>query len=573
MAGRVAAALALVSLAAVFAGCGGAGSHTVSALAPAQAGAQISLTHAMALPMATNPVAGSQANVRRLQRLQNEARWPDTVAELRAELAFWVSAVTANANDSAAQLGLSLTIAACAGQNAAHAVGEDLLPPTNIISVTRAVIGSELRPQQLISDALAAFATGRLPPVRRLAPESSAAPTSQEIGNYRTVIQTSLIPPLEHVQARLTEMADRAPTARKLMTLSIEGTPCTVYGADVRAVGVVFGLARCALLMVSSIDPDYGRYNWDLDLERRDRNRDGKLTVAEYAPPSPFGNITAASWTRAGVVLRVAVAQAQRAESGMTADRRQVLWRALGDTSRAELRRNLADIATMLNGRVSIVVQYDPVWVVYGEEPDAPEERVQDRYGLPCNLRELWDRPPASLRDLLPPLYLSLEYGQYGSFVMQRERVLATSAKYRVSQRWPPYGSRAAFVKTSTAPHRISSGARATFPGISGSFNWNWSRFTGSWGGLVAGRSCQYRSVDAICRWGDLPDKTLSGVFPQPDKLMIPLYGNYDNLVIRYNSIYIVNGESARRAPGVPPPAPSMQARASSRWAAASSGR
>ncbi|MBM3472803.1 MAG: hypothetical protein FJX75_05990 [Armatimonadetes bacterium] len=508
--------------------------------APGVTTPQINLGPALAVPLATAPAVGASANVTRLNKLQNEANQPSTVAELKTELNFWVSAANTNPNDSAAQLGLSLAIATAASQNAAHAVGESMFGTTRVMDVAALGVGPKLRPQRLMSDALAALTSARVPPARGTAASDSAATTATDLKNYRAAIQNYVLSPLENVQDRLMAIADGAAVTKKLFTLKIDGSPGTVYSADFRAVGAVFELVRCALLMATSVNPDYGTYDWNLDLVQRDANKDSKLTVAEYAPAAPFGNVTAATWTQAGGVLREAVADMNQALADMREDDAEVLQRALagmGDPTGFEA--NLADAATMLNGQVNV-----SVYTESAAGMDASEALTK----VPLNLRELWDTPPASLRGLLPPLYLGLDYGQYATvggplFEMEFRRPLAESGSYQVAQP-APWVARTTTMATSAAPHPINVAAGSGFPGINGSFNWNWKQFKGTWGSTAVTATCAYPELKGLHKWSELPDPTISGVFPNTTKVKTLMYGDYDRVIVRYRSIVVGDTES-----------------------------
>lgn len=524
-------------------GCGGVeklGGSVPSPDEPEATTPQINLGPALAVPLATTPAVGASANVSRLNKLQYEANQPDTVAELKAELNFWVTAAKANPNDSAAQLGLSLIIATAASQNAAHAVGESLFGTTSAMRLAKLGASQNLRPQRLMSDAMVAFTKGRIPPARGTAAgdKPTTTPTASELKQYRAAIQSYLLGPLENVQNRLRTVGTNAAASKKLFTLKIDGSPNTVYKADFRALGAVFGLVRCALLMATSINPDYGTYDWSLDLVQRDSNKDGRLTVAEYAPPSPFGNITAATWTQAGQVLRDAVADMNQALADLTEDPNEFMQRVIGELSDpTEFEANLADAATMLNGQV-----YVSVYSVSTASTDAAQALTK----MPVNLRELWDTPPASVRDLLPPLYLMLERGQFSSgttplFNLVLQQTQAVTAKYAVA-RVSPWVQRTTTIAIGPAPYKINVASGGGFPGINGSFTWNWKKFTGTWGTQSVTATCANPNYGPRFKWSELPDPTLSGVFPNTKKLRDAVYGQ--GVIIRYRSLVIGGPES-----------------------------
>jgi hypothetical protein len=544
MAYRPAVAFLALCTIAIWSGCGGTGNDSAF-LTPAQTGAQIDLTAALAVPLATNPALGSSANVARLNGLQDPAIVPSTVAELRAELRFWVRAALRNGNDSAAQLGLALAIATCASQNASHAVGESLFGTTSVQQIAELGMSRELRPQELMSDAMAAMTSARVPPARATEAGEAASQTASQLRQYRRAVNLYLLPPLVNVQDRLIRVADRAPRARRLLRLTVDGRPIILFSADFRALGATFGLARCALMMATAVNPDYGTFDWGLDLRQRDADRDGKLTVAEYAPAPPFGDIRTAKWTSAGAVLREAVGDMLRALQEMTVNENELLQIALSEAyDPTQVEVNLTDAAAMLNGRVQVTVFYESYRSSAREARMADEAEVVT--GVPFDLRELWDTPPASLLDLLPPLYLSLEYGTYQTggtdlFDIWRGRPGAQNAPYHMYQL--PYGGYAeGAIATGPAPHRLRIAAVDSFPGIDGRFNWNWTQFRGTWGASSVTATCADPYIGGVFRWSELPDPTISGALPNATKTKMLLYGDFHRVVFRYRSLVVRGG-------------------------------
>lgn len=535
--------LALCSIA-VWSGCGGGGDPGAP-LTPGQTGAEIDLTPALAVPFATNPVLGSPANVARLNGLQDPANVPSTVAELRSELNFWVNAAQTSPDDSAAQLGLALAIATCASQNAARAVGESLFGTTRVQQIAELGMSRELRPQQLMSDAMAAMTSARVPPARGVEGADAASQTAGELKQYRWAVNLYLLSPLLNVQQRLTEVADRAPRTRRLLALVVDGGRVILFSADFRALGATFGLVRCALMMAAAIDPDYGTYNWGLDLWERDANRDGKLTVAEYAPAPPFGDIRAPKWTQAGAALRGAVGDMLTALQDLTNNENELLQLVLSMAhDPTQFEANLADAAAMLNGRVQVSVFYEEYRSSAGQACVPDEAEVVT--GVPFNLRELWDTPPASLLDLLPPLYVSLGFGIYETggtnlFDMSRGRPGAENAPYWVYQ-LPSGGYAEGTIATGPAPHMIRIPAGDGFPGIQGRFNWNWKRFAGTWDGSWVVANCSDPHLSGVCKWSELPDPTISGALPNANKTKMLLYGSFHRIVFRYGSLVVRGG-------------------------------
>jgi len=365
---------------------------------------------------------------------------------------------------------------------------------------------------------------GRVPPARTTEAGERASQTPGELKAIRRAVHSLLLSPVANAEQRLIQVADGAPRTRKLIWVKIDGTPFTLYSADYRALSATFGLVRCALLMATAIDPDYNGYDWSLDLVQRDANRDGRLTVAEYAPLPPFGNLTETKWTRAGAALRGAVNNMATALAEVTPNETELLQRLLSQAhDPTQFETNVSDAAAMLNGRVQVTVFYEKLASSAAGGPATDEDQAVTR--VPFNLRELWDTPPASLLDLLPPLYLSLEYGAYQTggtnlFDMSRGRLRAQNAPYWVYES-PSGGYGEGTIATGIAPHRLQIAADGSFPGIEGRFNWDWTRFRGIWGGSTVTATCSDPYVGGIFKWGELPDPTISGAFPNAARITL----------------------------------------------------
>jgi hypothetical protein len=226
----------------------------------------------------------------------------------------------------------------------------------------------------------------------------------------------------------------------------------------------------------------------------------------------------------------------------MTGNSNELLQVALSQApDPTQFEANLTDAAAMLDGRVQVTVSYEGTTSRPGGAPATDEPQTLMK--VPCNLRQLWDTPPASLLDLLPPLYVSLDQGTYqtgGSdrFGLRRSRVRAESAIYSVWQ-LSPYAWQTASIATAPAPHMIQIPAAGAFPAVRGRFNWNWTRFAGTWGGSRVVATCSNPWLSGICKWSELPDPTISGVFPNQAKMKALLYGDLWRVIVRYRSIVV----------------------------------
>ncbi len=324
------------------------------------------LNDALAVPM---PTACSSAAADTLARLtdweSNVDRRPDTDADLRQELGWWVQAATDTPDDPAAQLGLSLTMLAVAGQDGAGALGYDLFDEFGIEEATSLAFDEDVQVENFVEDAMEARSLSGVPSIRGAnAPQMDAADTTPgELQDYRAAVQDYLLPAVTNAVQRFAAIGDYGCGGPLLMQYQVEGDNYSMYGADFQALAAGMQLVRCGLLMVTAVNPDYGDYQWDLDLGDRDANDDGVLTPDEYAPPVPFGDINAQDWEAAGAAMRDGVQRLSTAISDgcLPADSDDLVRRALAEqqnTTTAELRDYLADAHTMLSGEVNVTIEY-----------------------------------------------------------------------------------------------------------------------------------------------------------------------------------------------------------------------
>jgi hypothetical protein len=220
------------------------------------------------------------------------------------------------------------------------------------------------------------------------------------------------------------------------------------------------------------------------------------------------------------------------------------------------LRANLADAEKALSGQVTVHVAYNN-WDYSTNPPTATDSGTAD---IPVNLYELWHNPPASFRALLPPLYVVLDYGEYffgttGSWLdvwIQGSDPQTGTATYAV---WVPDGWRVEVtVPLAGGNHHLagSSGSHA----FDLTFSPDWTTFTGTIDGRsVTGRPYESGSVylDWDAKIADLPDKTMSGLFPDPDKILNLVAGNYDYSHFTYGSFEWSSGGYQQPYPDATP--------------------
>ncbi|MBM3956464.1 MAG: hypothetical protein FJ313_00245 [Gemmatimonadetes bacterium] len=536
--GRLLGCAVLAVVVASVVGCGGGGGGGPIPPPPPLPGGEIDLGPAVAAPVAAQPKAGAANYITRLEGLSKKGTRPDTLEELRTELAYWVNAVQTDADDSATQLGLSTLIISCASQNASHALGQDIFEGTSIVALADAAVREQLGGTRAISSALGMVVSAGPPPVVDGVSgltDRPAALAPGQIVSYQQAVRDHLLEPMANAQHRLLAIAESAPNSTRLLYLRIGGTGYALYPADFRALAASLSGLRCLLLEAIAINPDYGNFQWDVSLEGRDANQDGKLTVAEYAPRRPFGNLNATDWTLAGTCLRGGVGHLIEALDSRSHDPKALLSRALADADPGSVRTGLADLRRALAGQVNVKVTYVPV---YGDGDGAGCTPVE--LTVPMNLREIWDNPPASCLDLLPPLYLFPVRGKYdvgGSAVALRlVEVGPEKATYKVVIDGAWGNAARAAVVLGPAPHHVAGDQPTGIASFDLSFNWNWSECQGQLVGQPVTGTATETKLAALVKWDDIPDPTLSGVFPDPDAIKTLLFTQFDRLIIEYGS-------------------------------------
>jgi hypothetical protein len=245
--------------------------------------------------------------------------------------------------------------------------------------------------------------------------------------------------------------------------------------------------------------------------------------------------VNAADWTLAGACLRGGVGHLIEALDTRSNDPKALLSRALAGADPGAVRTGLVDLKRALSGPVDVKVTY------------TPDDGAGDGVGcdpvvlnVPMNLRELWDNPPASCLDLLPPLYLFPSRGKYqvdGSTVALRLlEVGPDEATYKVIVDGAWGQAARAAVALGPAPHRVAADLSATSQSLGLDFNWNWSACQGQLVGQPATGTATETTLTTLVKWDDIPDPTLSGVFPDPDAIKTLLFTHFDKLIIEYGS-------------------------------------
>ncbi len=505
----------------------------------------IDLTAALAAPMASNPHAASVDMQNALSEyLASNDNIPDTTAELTADLAGWVTNVTTDPDDVGAQLGLTLAIVAAAGHNAADSMCMNIFEEVGLIEVASVAVRGDTAPASVMTQTLGTMFAQSMPlvPVAGANAVGTAAMPVNDLEGYRAAINDYLLGPLEHCVERTAACATGA-AGQLLVELTDDAETVTLYPADVLMVKAGLRTVRALLLMASAFDPDYGTWDWDLDLHERDANGDGILTVAEYAPPAPFATVDATNWTAGGAWLRDAVADMRAGLAIRTGDANSLIARYLEDP--AEFAANADDAADILGGQVNMTFNYT--------ESASAGVRTEATETIPVNLREIFDTPPANVQSMLPPLYLMLSEGSWtfpgvGEFLLWwEERVDDDTINY-----WwwfqPASGTGLGDyvdIQIAGAPHGVVVPPAGDFPGAQLNFPGNWTSASGTVGPVnVSGNPTEGRDllIAPTPKWGDAPDDTFSGVFPDPDKVGDAILRNYDDWTLTYGSIQLGPG-------------------------------
>ena len=303
----------------VLAGCGGNGT-------PAEGGGDdgipntpapdIAVDDAVAAPDANAPAA-PDADLTCKERLEalldnDESDIPANADELEAELAWWVDRVNNDPNNTACQLGLTMTLLATAGYNAADYLGENIFARVGLQDIAAVGLSNDSKIDSLLAEALdTALLKGTPAPATVTGSGVTTADvTINDMQMYRAAVRDYVDPCVADAVERMAAIADNAANpATLLLSLDVDGQSANFYAAEFNSLAAGLQLLRCGLLMAYAVNPDYGTYDWDVDLYLRDANENGVLTVAEYAPPAPFGAIIVAAWQNAGACLRDAVAR------------------------------------------------------------------------------------------------------------------------------------------------------------------------------------------------------------------------------------------------------------------------
>ncbi len=510
------------------------------------AGKDFTIEEAMAIAMAADPNPGSQANVDALMEWEDEDNIPSDADELQDQLNQWANAALADPDDTAAQLGLTMAILGTAGHNGATYLGYNIFQELDLQSVSSMGFSANLDPANLVGDALDAANMAGVPRIRAATGQvrpmaDDGFPPVVELQDWQVAIQTDLLPALENAYQRMVAIADVVPPEDLLLSGTTDGETYNAYAADYQAIAGALQLVRCAALMAQAVNPNYGSYKWDLDMIDRDADQDGMLTVAEYAPPAPFGDIDQAAWQQAGACLRDGIARLRQAIADrQPGDPDELVMRALEGEDVAEIDGYLGDAAQLLAGQQNVTIDYanwdeeTQAWVVEGSAQ------------VPVDLGKLWDNPPASFRSLLPPLYIGLGYGKYDvagdglSFILDRLRSDLENIYFRCVEFGDP--GEEFTVAISWAPHHLHVPANVGLerPEMDLEFNWDWSQFTGIAQAAVPtpisgylDTAWRYDRVDDV-RWDEIPDRTLTGVFPNPDQLRD--LAEYDHWTVTYGT-------------------------------------
>lgn len=538
---RIVCFVVVLAMVLALTGCGGGGG-----LSPGDSltAGDIDPTPGLDAPLPTEPETGGTESTEAMEDWQQMSGDSLSPAELANQLNLWTQLSMDSPNDAMAQLGLSLVCLAVAGYNAACYLGYNPFESADVQSVTAMAFNEDLRADQLSAQALRTAtlrAVPRLPQgTAGVSPSSNGLPTGGELRLYRQTVQNLLLPIVESVQQRLASIADTTPWDQPLGAVPIDGEASRIYPADFQCLAAALQFVRSGLLMVSAVNPDYGSFDWSATLYQQDANQDGILTVAEYAPGSPFANLDKVAWQQAGEAIRNGVYRLRVAvNKRRTGDPTEPLMRALEGENVAEIQGYLADAAAVLDGAVPVTVEWANADWGSGQWVDQGSDLIR------FNLRELWDNSPNSFRFLVPRMYLFIDEGHYDlsngkaiALWFEDMNNMAGTVTYEVQT---PDGTFYADMPMTGANHRLQIPAQGGFGGADLWFNWNWRSCWGTYEGVPVTGTASSRWAFSLFSWADIPDKTFTGIFPQPAKVRQLIVGDYDKTVFRYNNFEIVD--------------------------------
>jgi len=371
-------------------------------------GGSADVGEAMAAPQPTSPNSEmpGDAAVDLLQTWESDP--PEDIAELAHMLTRFTNLVENNPNSSAGQLGLSLTLVATGGENAADKLGYDIFPEVGVQSVAALTFSDKYSAPKTINKAvdIALFR-----PWQRhegsVHPQGDIPDTFYTTEEVQQIIRDNILPVLENAIARL-DILSQSPANTVLVTYidPDDGETCKLYPADFDVIVAGLQLVRAFMLELVAYDLDAGNYDWKLDLVDYDANSDDILSVAEYAPDDPFLTLLSAqNMNDAGDAIQNALQRLIDAlDNRVSGDPDEVINRLLEDESASDI-EDIRDMAQKALNIFSGAVNMDIRYAHYNWGTD--QWSGADTKTIQINLSRIWSNPIADVKDLLPTVHIT----------------------------------------------------------------------------------------------------------------------------------------------------------------------
>lgn len=561
--------VALVMLGLALAGCGGS-SHSGVAPGPGPITLQdpdhslevVDTTAAIAAAKPSGPVTASEEAKAELGKLEREG--PLTDAQLRSSLSTFARLANARPGDVAAQTGLSLLLACAGVVNAARVLGADLPADLYLPVAPSKVAGKSLKVSTAASRALD-LATEPL----RLAPRSGPKGRSSAVHTralvpgttfstqeLQSVLAELVLPCFGLAIERLDYLAAHVPDGVVLVTYNdMDGEAWNLYRHDLRALSAGLKVVYSVGLIVNAYNWDWGSYDMGRQPWEMDTNGDGVLTVNEYAPASPFLTLMpdgAANLSSARTLIVSAGETAYELMGAKPTDVHSPLGKAMEDADATNLdnaRRDILSAMDLFQKTVNVEAEY--AW--YDAEHDTfTGHKI---ISVPVSLVSLFTSPVADLKTLFPPAYITPDSGRADPYEVQIHGAGGGTFTERVGlsvdggTTWLNFGPSAPNTLADIQARRVTV---RNYDGSGHDMIINWSvDCRRIWGTTSDGstfdtiafhedalRGDDYRHV--ITMPDAVPDRTVGGLFPNPDVFWADLVEKHESpdiFLLRYGHI------------------------------------
>jgi hypothetical protein len=569
-------AVVLAMLAIALVGCGGGGGSTHSGITPIptttlkqpdHSQEVITTTEAIAAAKPSAPFSASDEAKTELGKLQSSGPLSD--AQMRSSLADFTTLANAKPGDVAAQTGLSILLAAVGVVNAAHVLRVDL-PPDFYVPVAPSKIAAKSLKVSAASSRALDLATEPLQLVPRSAPKSKSSAvrakalvpgqtySTQEL---QSVLADLVLPCLALAIERLDYLASAVPDATVLVTYNDEdGNAWHLYRHDLRALAAGLKVVYSVGLIVNAYSWDWGSYSFDRQPYDMDTNHDGVLTVAEYAPASPFLTLLpdgAANLSTARTMVISAGETAYDLMGSKPTDLHSPLGKALEDADATNLdnaRKDILNATDLFKNQVNVTAEY--AWYDSAHDTFINHKTIS----VPVNLARLFTNPVSDLKRLFPAAYIVPDTEWCYPYEIQIHASGGGTSTETVGL-MVDGGHAQLLLGPSSEPINTTNtladiqARRVTFTNYDGAghnLTVNWSiDCRRIWGSSTDGSTFDTLSFhDDAVQGGDyrqiitmpdaFPDHTLGGLFPNPDTFWADLVAKQDSpdiLLLRYGHI------------------------------------